>query len=395
MTSENKSRFRIISMVKKEVKLFRTDFLNFTITLVIPPIIVAFLALTNLMAVTAPNLQVVVVIQDNQVISTPYSGESQLANFSSLMIQAIDETKGLNLFESFNVSVDPHALSEAREFLISRDVDAIIIIPSDFSENIVAKKMATVSSIIDSSDTKDTQRRLNLLQDSVDHFRSSNDLEPVISFNVEEYFQVPNYDQNKAEYRTMIIDNLPFIVFAIALIPSVLIVVREKPLKRLLLTPLSKAEVLTAKYITYTFLLVVQALMMFVVVTGLMGLHVEGNLLNFYLAILLVGYPGVTLGMIISIVSESSGEANQLYVAVLVINIMLSGMFIPYESMPSYLQTLSIFLPLTHGPPILEQVITKGTDLSLTNFNVFSLVFISLACILFSYGLFLRKKYQV
>ncbi len=382
-------------MVKKEFKIFRTDFLNFTITIVLPPIIVAFLALTNLMAVPAPELQVVVVIQDNQVISIPYAGESQLANFSSLMIQAIDETEGLVLFKRFNVSEDPHALSEARELLLSRDVNVIFIIPSDFSENIVAKKMATVSSIIDSSDIKDTQRRLNLLQESVDHFRSSNDLEPVISFNVDEYFQVPDYNKNKAEYRTMIIENLSFIVFSISLIPSVLIVVREKPLKRLLLTPLSKTEVLTAKYITYTFLLILQALLMFVVVTGVMGLHVEGNLFNFYFAILLVGYPGVTLGIIISILSESSGEANQLYVAVLVINIMLSGMFIPYESMPSYLQSLSVFLPLSHGPPLLKQVITKGTDLSFMNFNVFSLVFISLICIMFSYGIFLRKKYQV
>ncbi len=389
------SRFRIISMVKKEFKIFRTDFLNFTITLVLPPIIVAFLALTNLMAITAPELQVAVVIQDNQVIDTPYSSESQLANFSSLMIQAIDETEGLVLLKRFNVSVDPHALSEARELLLSRDVDVIFIIPSDFSENIVAKRMATVSSIIDSSDIKDTQRRLNLLQESVDHFRSSNGLEPVISFNVDEYFQVPNYSQNKAEYRTMIIDNLSFIVFSISLIPSVLIVVREKPLKRLLLTPLSKTEVLTAKYITYTFLLVLQAFLMFVVITGVMGLHVEGNLFNFYLAMLIVGYPGVTLGIIISILSNSSGEANQLYVAVLVINIMLSGMFIPYESMPSYLQSLSVFLPLSHGPPLLEQVITKGTDLTFSNFNVFSLVFISLFCILLSYGIFLRKKYQV
>ncbi|MFW9991779.1 MAG: ABC transporter permease [Candidatus Odinarchaeota archaeon] len=395
MTRENKGMFRTFSMVKKEFKIFRTDILNLVITIVLPPILVVFLSLTNLVAIPAPGLQVAVVIQDDQVFSSPDFGESRISNYSTLLIQAIGETEDLTVQKSFNTSTEPYALLEARELMQSRKIDIIIIIPLDFSENIATRKIATVSSIIDSTDLTDTQRRLNLIQESIDSFRRNNGLEPALSFSVVEYFQIPDYQQERAEYQTTIVEFLPFVLFAVSLIPSVLIVVRDKPTKRLLLTPLSKVEVLTAKYITYTIIQIIQVFLIFLVITAVMGLYVEGTLIDLFIVTFIIGYPGVTIGMIISIISQSSGEANQLYCAVLVVNIVLSGLFFPFESMPDYIQLLSVFLPLSHGTPVLRQVVMKGAGLDLLNIDVLSLVLISVFCVIFSYILFLRKKYQV
>jgi ABC-2 type transport system permease protein len=103
----------------------------------------------------------------------------------------------------------------------------------------------------------------------------------------------------------------------------------------------------------------------------------------------------MALGILISVLSKTKTEANQYFFGILIVFTLLSGMFIPIDSMPWYLQILANILPLGHGSPLLNQVITKGVPLSMDNFHMqYILGFIG-GCIVLSYIIFARKQYEV
>jgi len=181
-------------------------------------------------------------------------------------------------------------------------------------------------------------------------------------------------------------------IFGISTILTILVVTSEKPIPRLLLTPVKRYEILLSKYITY---IIVLALQIFLILTSalLNGLYVRGNLADLYVALFLIGFAGLSLGMFISTVSKTKTEANQLFFAAFIVIVLLSGMFVPIESMPEYLQAIAWLLPLSHGEPILKGILSKGKPV--IGFDFFWLLGISAVLIFLSFLTIKRKKYEV
>ena len=107
----------------------------------------------------------------------------------------------------------------------------------------------------------------------------------------------------------------------------------------------------------------------------------------------MVGFAGLCLGLFISTVSKTKTEANQLFFAFFIVIILLSGMFVPIESMPDYLQIIAYMLPLSHGQPIVKGILSKGKGL--LGFDFFWLLGISSFLILLSFLIIYKKRYEV
>ena len=88
----------------------------------------------------------------------------------------------------------------------------------------------------------------------------------------------------------------------------------------------------------------------------------EGSVLLFVLFALVFLFVVLGLGVAISTVSKSQGEAVQLAIMTLLPQIMLSGMIFPLESMAGGVRWIGYLLPLTwfiHG---MRGVFLKGSD---------------------------------
>ncbi|MHA1233333.1 MAG: ABC transporter permease [Candidatus Helarchaeota archaeon] len=73
--------------------------------------------------------------------------------------------------------------------------------------------------------------------------------------------------------------------------------------------------------------------------------------------------------------------------------ILLSGIFIPIDAMPIYLQAIAYILPLSHGDPLIRGIITKGK--SVFGFDFFMLLGVIIILVIISFIIFNKRKYEV
>ncbi|MFX0070467.1 MAG: ABC transporter permease, partial [Candidatus Hermodarchaeota archaeon] len=207
---------------------------------------------------------------------------------------------------------------------------------------------------------------------------------------INEEYEVPSNYNLRFNYNITLL--FSFIIFGISNVLTILVVVQEKPIARLLLTPVNKTEILLSKYIVYSIVLALQVFL--VLYSAIMnGLYLAGDVIDLYIALYLLGFTGISLGMFISTVSKTKTEANQLFFASFIVIILLSGIFVPIESMPDYLQLIAYMLPLSHGEPIIKGIVSKGKPVF--GFDFFWLFGISTFLIVFSFIIINRKRYEV
>jgi ABC-type transport system involved in multi-copper enzyme maturation permease subunit len=388
------SLWRIVRQIKKEFQLLKIDKMNLLIALAMPPAIIMLFAFMSTSASVTIPVKVSVVSYDSNtfVNQNNYTETTTWDNYTSKYIDAVEESELLELIEFYDASEaeDEYAMETARNEMRDGNIECIIVIPVEFSELLSTGYPGIIELIPDSSDAVNLQDKLNAVQDSIKIFVEENDLDPEYVLQEYEEFAVPSKYNFRYNYNMTIL--LPFMTFGISFVLTILVVVQEKPIARLLLTPVQKAEILLSKYIVYS---IVLALQVFLVLTVAIanGLYIAGSVMDLYLALYMLGFAGVSLGMFISTLSNTKTEANQLYFAFFIVIILLSGMFVPIDAMPDYLQTVAYMLPLSHGAPIIKGILSKGK--SFIGFDFFWLLGICSFLIIISFIVMNRKRYEV
>jgi len=383
---------RLLKQIKKEFRLLWTDKFNIFIALIIPPLVIVVLGLAtgNPQATIQPINCVVVSYDSNTFIEENNFTESKLDDYNSKYIQAVNESNLLNLVQFFNATEEIYAMETARNLLSARQIKIIISIPVDFSELIDWGYPGLIDCITDASDIQKIQVNLNAVYDSIKIFVSQNNLTPQFEITGFEEFSIP--EGFSSSYNNMIVLVLSFMIIGVGMVSTILIIVQEKPVARLLLTPVKRLEILAAKYLTYISILIIQNLSL--IITALaFGLYLVGSLIDLFLALFILGFTGLAIGIFISTLSKTKTQANQLFLAAFLVLVLLSGIFIPIDAMPIYLQVIAYILPLSHGSPLINSIITKGR--SVFGFDFFALLGVSLVLVILSFIIFQRRKYEV
>lgn len=116
-------------------------------------------------------------------------------------------------------------------------------------------------------------------------------------------------------------------------------------LERLLTTPLAKADLVLGYGAAFGVLAVGQA----VVAVGLLGLDVRGPLVALLLVAVVDAVLGTALGLLASAFARTELQAVQMMPAVVLPQVLLCGLLLPREALPSGLRELSSLLPLSHA----------------------------------------------
>jgi len=289
----------------------------------------------------------------------------------------------------YNTSEDIYAMEKAREYLKEGKIVIIIVIPNDFSEMLSFGLPGMINCIVDASKLLVIQDNLNAIQDSVKIFTRNNNLTPQFQLYDLEALSIPSDFNSNFNFTVTFI--LPLFSFGLAMVLTILVVVKEKPIARLLLTPVQRHEILLSKYITYSIVLLIQTLL--IIGTSLtQGLYSAGSLIDLFIAIFALGFTGIGFGLFISCFSKTKTEANQYFFMFFIVIIMLSGLFIPIESMPIYLQIFAWILPLSHANPMINGILTKGN--SVLGFHFYFLLGIATFLLVLSFIIFQRKQYE-
>ena len=134
----------------------------------------------------------------------------------------------------------------------------------------------------------------------------------------------------------------------------------KKLLKRLVATPMSRAQFLLSFLLSRLVFLVLEVVVLVGVAHYGFGVPLRGTLAALLLAAGLYVLAGLALGLLISTVSRTQQEAFMLLILFFLPAVVLSGFLSPVESMPAGFRWLSALDPLRWFLEIVRGVFLKG-----------------------------------
>ncbi len=161
----------------------------------------------------------------------------------------------------------------------------------------------------------------------------------------------------------------------------------KKILKRLKVTPTSPTVILAVQVLVYVLYSIVSLILVYAAAAIFFGYQMEGSLIQFsgaYLLVLLSIFSiGVLVGGVAANIKTAGVLASILYFPMLV----LSGATLPYEVMPKTLQRVADIMPLTQGIKLLKYT-SLGVQVADIWLPIIAMSLIAVVCISLSIRFF-------
>jgi ABC-2 type transport system permease protein len=229
-----------------------------------------------------------------------------------------------------------------------------IILPPEFSHDVIAGRGAKAQILVDGSDPNTAQTALLVSSTLASRGAQTQtvDLRPVVLYNPSMQsinFMIPGLLGLIMQFQTLLLT-----AFA---------VVRERErgtLEQLVVTPIKPWELMAGKILPYIFIGFANMLFASAIGRFWFGVEFAGS---FPLLLGLAGLfvlSSLGLGLLVSTVSQTQTQAMQLALFIMLPSIILSGFVFARENMPHPIRELGLLIPLTYFLQILRGVILKG-----------------------------------
>ena len=149
----------------------------------------------------------------------------------------------------------------------------------------------------------------------------------------------------------------PFIVMFLVTSVTTLRERSSGTLERLLTMPLGKLDFLLGYAIAFGLLAAVQATLAVTVSVGLLGLDVTGPVWLLGVVAVADAVLGAALGLLVSAFATTEFQAVQFMPAFVLPQILLCGLFVPREAMPSLLEAVSNVLPMSYAIDAMQELV--------------------------------------
>ena len=156
----------------------------------------------------------------------------------------------------------------------------------------------------------------------------------------------------------------------------------------MLVAPTSRWAIILGKVMAQTTRGLVQGFIILLLSVLLFGVVIHGSILLVVLLILLTVFSFVGLGILITAFADKEETATMVMMTLMFPMMFLSGVFFPIQQMPSFMQSLANFLPLTYAASAMRKVMVlgAGTGAIITDvlvLAVFGIVLLAIAVPLF------------
>jgi ABC-2 type transport system permease protein len=152
-----------------------------------------------------------------------------------------------------------------------------------------------------------------------------------------------------------------FPLFVMFLVTSVT-TLRERTsgtLERLLSMPMAKSDFVFGYAVAFSLLAVAQSLVVAAVSFLLLGLEVAGSTWLVILVALVDALAGTALGLFVSAFARTEFQAIQFMPVVVIPQLLLCGLIVPTDQLPTLLERVSRLLPLTYGYHAMTLVVSS------------------------------------
>jgi ABC-2 type transport system permease protein len=194
--------------------------------------------------------------------------------------------------------------------------------------------------------------------------------------------------------------NIPCLVPLLAMLTCLVVttqtVARERELgtfDQLLVSPLLPIEILIGKTVPGIIVGVIEGTLMLAIGALVLQVPFTGSLLLYLLSLIVFVSSISGVGLFISSLSATQQQAMLGTFIFMTPAVMLSGFATPIENMPTWLQPVSNFIPLTYMLIISKGIFLKAMPLKLVQSNVWPMLLIA-AFTLTGAGLFFHRRLE-
>lgn len=372
---------RTSSLILKELSLLFKDKTALIVIFALPLLVILALGFSNMSLSNGDNYDSSILIGVVDLdTSSGWPGEDLSSNFTDYLERYV---------KIIRYSEPEYQSNKQYNDLESGRIDGYIIIPLNFEFSIaIAELPGYINLTLDATNVLVQGKVLNALTEAIaifklDHNLTRDEILPAIS---------------QQWYSDSVLFTSAAAVFSVAILGSTLMtssqsVVGDVPLRRMLLTPARKTEVIMAKLVAYLIIGTFQILLLLAISIFVFQLPVIGNpqivsmnptlgpivgsavtTMTLFLLLLNLAFAGICLGLLISVISKTRLQASQYFLLVFILMFVLAW-FVSSEF-------FSLILPLPVAQEAFNMIAFKGFSfvqafqsfLSLTLFGVISLI---------------------
>jgi ABC-2 type transport system permease protein len=340
----------ILAIVKKEfLQVFRNKVLS-KIIFIVP--VIQLIVLVYAANFEVKNLSLGFIDRDNSSISHEVKNHLQASGYFILKDVPKNYTHALESFENNNI-------------------DVIVEIPANFHQDIVrgltpriAVSVNAINSMKAGLASSYVGSVISQIGEKIAKIHASNKVSIQPTFNV----TYSNWFNPKLDYKSYMLPGvLCVLITVIGILLTALNIVREKEvgtIEQLNVTPIRKIQFVVGKLLPFGIISVIQLTLGLLVAAFVFGLKIQGSLLLIYGIVTVYMFAILGIGFLISTISETQSQAMFVTLFSMFLLILLSGLFTPIESMPSWAQKITIINPTAYLVDAIRMIILKGSSFS-------------------------------
>lgn len=275
--------------------------------------------------------------------------------------------------EYFSLKTSLARTSEIDALLGREEASVALVIPNNFSEEILAGRQGKVQVIVDGANSNAATTALGYVNAIVQSYSQevlTKTLQRVgvhrvvlpIDYRPRVWF---NPELRSAKF--LIPGLIGFILMVTAVISTSLSIVREKErgtMEQIVVSPVKPMELILGKTILYVIISLLATVVILLVGYFLFEVETRGSYFLLFLVSLVYLVGTLGLGILISTIADSQQVAFTLSVIITMLpTFLLSGFVFPIRNMPIPIQVITYIIPARYYMEALRSIILKGVGM--------------------------------
>jgi len=269
-------------------------------------------------------------------------------------------------------------------------VREVIVFEDNFAEKLEREGSAGVQIIADASDANTANIVTNYTKAIINSYIKNELFSQGLPFEIVPEVRMLYNNSLKSVYM-FVPGTMALILMLVSAMMTSISIAREKEMgtmEVLLVSPLKPLPIVIGKVIPYMVLSFVNAVVIIALSYFVFDMPIIGNLTFLLLETLLFIFMALSLGILISTVSNSQMVAMFISMFALMLpTMLLSGFIFPIENMPKILQWLSSIMPARYFITIVKNIMIKGSGIGI----IWKETLIIVAMTLFFLGMSIKK----
>lgn len=260
--------------------------------------------------------------------------------------------------------------SDLRDLLDRGTVRMGMVIPPDFAAALESDMKASVQLVVDGVDANSSQVASGFAQGIISRWSFAHLKERLRSRGIDFESMVPVRVDVAVLYNPLLRSSwfmIPGLVVLLVTIVTALLtgmsLVREKErgtLEQLMVTPIRPIALLIGKMIPFAIIGLVQVSVFMVLATLWFDIPFRGSLLTLFTFTVIFMLSSLSIGILTSTIARTTQQTMFLTFFVVLFFLLLSGLFIPVENMPTWVQTITFVNPVRFFITAVREMFLKG-----------------------------------